>query len=386
MGKKKRDPMKGIYLRHDMYWVRYSVNGVQYRVNLKTRDAKTAIDEAARVRGTVPTDGKPIAWDNAVEEYLHRKVAAGDFEEWTVSRTRSALKQFQIWSAVRSPHQVTKDLVQAYYRYLAKEKSEATARTYAARAAIFLGDLHGAAWKLDYNSGNEVPMRDVVVSCPEIWDLIYGGNRPDVQFVLMCGFLAGMRVKEIVQARPTWIRLGEGVISIPAQEKQRTSAGTRLFKTKSGRARKIPLHAALRQWCEQHLKPDALFCIHPEQASKPYRWNPHLPFRKHLAAMEVKNVSFHTMRHTFISHLANSGRFSPFQVSAWSGDRIETIQKNYFHAAAPAGALDEAFDSEGKAVDWDAYHTDGRDLDALLAEASEHAGENAAQLSDVISG
>ncbi len=61
----------------------------------------------------------------------------------------------------------------------------------------------------------------------------------------------------------------------------------------------------------------------------------------------LDNVSPHTMRHTFITHLADGG-FSATQISAWSGDRIKTLETNYLHTSAPKGAIDDLYSQEEK--------------------------------------
>lgn len=48
----------------------------------------------------------------------------------------------------------------------------------------------------------------------------------------------------------------------------------------------------------------------------------------------------HSFRHSWITALCNSGNHTITEVAAWSGDRLETIEENYWKKTAAKGALD----------------------------------------------
>jgi len=116
-------------------------------------------------------------------------------------------------------------------------------------------------------------------------------------------------------------------------------------------ARLIPLHRDFKNFLESEFKWAAgdLYFLHPTRDSKTYRWDPRRPFEEHVAAfraahpgiMGTRRLSMHTMRHSFISELANSGKYSATQISMWSGDQVRTIESNYMHPSVKGGELDD---------------------------------------------
>ncbi len=54
---------KGIYKQKLTYWLRYTLDGAQHRVNLQTRDFEEAIRKADALRGKpVKGKGEKVAW------------------------------------------------------------------------------------------------------------------------------------------------------------------------------------------------------------------------------------------------------------------------------------------------------------------------------------
>jgi hypothetical protein len=72
-------------------------------------------------------------------------------------------------------------------------------------------------------------------------------------------------------------------------------------------------------------------------------------------------MTIHAMRHSWISSLCNSGHASITQVSAWSGDSIETIQNSYWKKRVAPEALADTL--AGKKVG-----QDSQDMKEMLAQ------------------
>jgi integrase len=138
-----------------------------------------------------------------------------------------------------------------------------------------------------------------------------------------------MRAGEIRHSCRSWFDLDRRVISIPA-----TAEG---WQTKNSDGREIPISAPFAEFLAGFLEErEGLLLV--GKKGKP--WDFRLPWDRHAAAMGRPEVFPHAFRHSWITALCNSGNHTIMQVSAWSGDRIETIEKNYWHKRTEGGALD----------------------------------------------
>jgi integrase len=160
-----------------------------------------------------------------------------------------------------------------------------------------------------------------------------------------------MRRAEIVHARPAWfhINANPAYVKVPGRETQRLANGkTHQWRSKNGKDRMIPLSKKFVAWLRDNLDTKALFAIEPDSCSKRYRYDPRTAFENYIAAYvdeheEQPGFSMHDMRHSYITHLCNSGNASItiMKVSAWSGDRIETIERHYWERNVDSKGLDD---------------------------------------------
>lgn len=91
-------------------------------------------------------------------------------------------------------------------------------------------------------------------------------------------------------------------------------------RTKSGRWREIPLfNGALEAL--SHI-PNPMLDFHSKSVSR--------AFSRDLKKVDLSG-SFHSLRHTFISHLAMSGKFSMTEIQAWAGHQSITTTQRYSH-------------------------------------------------------
>ncbi len=121
----------------------------------------------------------------------------------------------------------------------------------------------------------------------------------------------------------TGLRLGEAmnlIIPLHVKENSIHIVSSDAARTKSGKWREIPLFDGARQ-ALSHLD-DRLFNIYDKSVSR--------AFKRDLKKLGFDG-SLHSLRHTFISHLAMSGKFSMSEIQAWAGHSSITTTQRYQH-------------------------------------------------------
>lgn len=351
MNAKKRQKLThGIYLRRKTFWVWYILDGTRYYVNLKTHDELEAIKLAKVVRGTIPEKQMKSGWDQAIKKYIAEKRKgvrpkhlAGrrlrSFRPETCPRVESCLKVFAGWCECSFPHMVKLDHLQKYYN-ARRKKSEAGARSTIATIQAFLDHIECLPGRVIFSSDRKPEARQVVVSMEDSNKWIADCSRPGLRFVLFCGFHAGLRKSEIKHARPEWFDLTRRVLTVPGKEKQLLPSGKFYdWVSKDTESRQIPLSKSFCGFLEGFLPSCRKFCL-VGRRSKDGLSDFRLPFERLVAQQERTDCTLHTMRHSWISELCNSGNHSITEVSAWSGDTIETIESNYWKKRVKTGDLD----------------------------------------------
>jgi len=361
----KSEIAPGVFLRGKVYWLRYTPRGGgdQVRIPLGTSDKMEAIRLADEKRGKpLPGKGRRKKWDSEVKNYIREGLATRQFRKNTTESLAFGAKAFGDWSGVTGTEEVTSELLQAFYDvhsgWRKPTKSErkpnfvnvATSQGYTSKLGTFLR-RSGIVTKVNFR-GMLASRREVVVAAEIIKKLIKECPRADLKFVLLAGFHAGMRKEEIIMSRPQWFLKDAGRVCIPEIQ---TIEG-RHWEVKSKRPRKIPLTPDFIEFLEKEFLDwkQQTYMLHPDAQGLRYRWDFRRPFTEYMKQNKLweeggnENVSPHTMRHSYITHLAEAG-YSVQQIAAWSGDRIKTLETNYLHVAAPQGAVDSLY-SEKKPV------------------------------------
>ena len=151
-------------------------------------------------------------------------------------------------------------------------------------------------------------------------------NAPDdLAFILHCGFFAGLRKNEIIQARPDWFDLKAGVLHV---------LKTETFCPKSKKERTIPLCKEFREFLA-HYGLRSPFMLRPEVKQSElgrYRSVFTSQFARYVSSVDASLswVTPHVMRHTFGSLLAIRN-CSIYKIAKWLGDELGTTQKHYAH-------------------------------------------------------
>jgi len=353
---KQRPEEKGIYRKSGKpgLWLRYNYQGVQVRVPLHTRDFTEAIEIAKTLRGQPPKsrEGDPdFGWTKAIDKYLHEKQcqerpASFQGKTWrtfrpgTVPKVRSCLVKFAKWSKTNAPQQVTKKQLEDY-RDLYAKNSNASARTTMAQILAFFDHVGIYPGRIQLPEKRKLERREVVISIVEGNKLIADAPNDRLRFVLFCGFHAGLRRGEIMHARSEWFHLKRGILRVPRVDE----FGERPFAVKDSETRDIPLSAEFAAFMQRFLRGVKAeeYCLRnpTKLRSKAGTYDFRKPFSDFVKKAGYPSLFPHAMRHSWISGLCNSGNHSIQEVSAWSGDSLETIEKNYWHKRVTPGALDE---------------------------------------------
>lgn len=353
----KSEVAPGIFMRRDVYFLRYSVNGEQVRVTLGTSDPNEAIKRAEEMRGRAVvrkksgrTVGGKTNLDRQVEKYCAEKLKTGEFTVGSSKAAAQAIRHFVKTMvaqrkpvAISAPEQITSRMLAEYYAATKSKQSEATAQTYTTRVGTFArwAGMRVTTPKFDA----EAPARETIIPASRVPALLEAATDLDLKFILMAGFRAGMRRGEISMARPAWFDLeggetdGGGLIHIPAVDRVTG------FSPKSGRARTIPMVPEFVSFVRENF-PDwntRPFCIRPQK--RVGKWIYRYDFRKKFqkfADEHCPELTPHVMRHSYASHLANYG-VGIAQLAAWTGDRIATLERHYLHLSADARLAEAAF-------------------------------------------
>lgn len=329
MSKKAKLP-PGIYMRGAVYWLRWTPvpDGPQERQSLSTEDLVEAIQEADRIRRT---DG-PVKRAEAgeckaeIERYVAGCLAEG-LSAATMNSRKYVLQGFCEELGAITPRHISPMACERWF--------QARLQKHAHTAVSYLNQVRWwCAWLIergvvvrDPTAGIKVPKlkmrhRKVFLLPHDARRLLDACADNELKFALYCGLHAGMRKKEIIEARANWIDLDEGLIHVQA---------TPTFEPKGRDNRTIPMTEEFKAWLKKEFPPRAPFVMHPEVEHGKYRYR--YDFRKAFDALVVEcglDITFHDLRRTFASLLVSKG-VSLYKVAKWLGDTLKVVQDTYGH-------------------------------------------------------
>lgn len=337
--------MKNIYLRRNGYYYSVMKNGVRTWINLQTRDYVEAIGKAANLVGN-PIVQSSESFKNDLEPFVNYKRDRNQFSAASFSSKKYVLDQFAAWlpEGIRSD-QITTNHIQRWYDALIvkgvkkKPVSPSTLDGYImALRSFFRWAVEVKRLRID-NPALSVQMAEVITIARKNWcniklkdRLIRNAPTNELRFILFCGFEAGLRRNEIVEARRDWFDLKQGLLHVRKSDHTRIRAGERPFLIKDRDERTIPLTPEFKEFLGGYLKglKPLDFALMPNvtHGDWRYRWDFRRPFTDYMSNQKVKWVSPHIMRHSFASILASRG-VSIFKVAEWLGDRVDVVQRHY---------------------------------------------------------
>lgn len=322
---KSRGKMRGIYLRGDVFWFAKQVDGRRSHVSLETRDYAEAVQRAQEILDRPELQpARTLAAE--VERFLKHKFATNRFSKASADTKGYILREFA--ESVRNvpPAEVTALQCKAFYKAARVRVAPSTAESYMFSIRSFFN------WCVAENLCRRNPALEVQLDRVDhkgrtrfadfelAQKLIANAPSEDLRFVLLCGFHAGMRKLEIVEAVPEWFNLQTRTLEIRA---------TATFRPKDRDARTVPLTDQFVDFLKSYgLR--APFVLKPEveQGAFRYRYDFRRPFGDYMAAQGVPWISPHVMRHSFASICASKG-IDIYRIATWLGDDVRVVQRHY---------------------------------------------------------
>lgn len=330
------------------WWFRWTRYGKRYGQSMKTEDETLATTRAQAIlaEGVVsvesfnPTGPTQRAREihAVIEDYLkqaqdrHKKpIRAG-----TAYIHRYILKKFVIDCSIHQVRDITLPKILDWIEWLKDQgKAKETCCGYAHRARSFIKYLVTKKYlPATILEGFTVPENSPVgrknwLRKDEITKILdEASGDPVLQFSLFCGFDAGLRRKEISEARVGWFDLETGVLDVSNNGE---------FITKDRDNRTIPLTDRFAEFLQGFLadRDKSQYVLAPEKTVtkgfRRYRYDPSKRVRAHFQRCKVRS-SLHDMRRSFASNRVSAG-VSIYKVARWLGDGIAVVERSYGHLA-----------------------------------------------------
>lgn len=300
-------------------------NGRRIQISLGTSDYAEAVANAAAImQHPFLDDSAPL--ENEIDAFLDYKTRQNEYSPASVESKGYALREFAAFVKKRRPEDVSPADVDRFYHLLQSRVAESTAQGYITTIRSFFNRLVRAK-KIRRN-----PVADVKLArldrtgrkdfCePKLRDSLIANAADDaLKFILYCGFHAGLRKNEIIEARSDWFDLGRATLHVRK---------TDTFRPKDREARAIPLTEEFQTFIRHYgfrspymLRPDV-----PHGRAR-YRYDFRRPWNVFMKAQDCAWVTPHVMRHTFASLLASRG-VSIYKIATWLGDDVRVVQNHY---------------------------------------------------------
>jgi integrase len=349
------------------WWYRWSEAGKRYAVSLQTEDEATALIKKHEIvkdvaeRGSsaygkqsgesIPANQLP----HVVREYLAEAKSRDrkPMTHWTAKTISYELNRFAKESGIESLRDLQPDSMQLWLKSLKKTKSTETVRSYtrdlkAFRKYLIDQDLVRALDELSMPDAPPVGRKNWLEQS-EV-DRIIEAVKPeypakakpatierakqsadDLRFILHCGFNAGLRRKEISEARVDWFDLNKGLLHVFINHS---------FTTKDKEGRTISIKKSFLEFLKTYLVGKTGYALAPDKVKGKgaYRFDPNRRVRSHFRACKVR-CTWHDMRRSFASNLVSKGE-SIYIVAKWLGDGVAVVERSYGHVAPAAGNID----------------------------------------------
>lgn len=332
---------RGIYQRGNIFWLAVQKNGERHFVTLETSDPAEAVKRATEIRASLTLDAAaPLHAE--VRRFVAYKVRQ---QEYTRSSEVTKRNKLLLFADALPPNAsaaaVTTRQVQRFYDDTVARASASTALGYLMTVRAFFRWAVEVARIARQNPAKGVRIvKSLGRARKDFCDfrlrdrLVTDAPTDELRFILYCGFHAGLRFQEIVEARPFWFDVANGRLSL-------RKTPTMNFKDREERT--IPLTKEFRAFLRVYglrepymLRPD----VTPGRAL--YRYDFRVSFMGYMTKQKCPWVTPHIMRHTFASLLVSAGE-SIYKVAVWMGDEVATVQKHYGHLTPDDHGIEKAF-------------------------------------------
>jgi len=337
--KSQSGKIKGIYPRGNIFWYSRMVKGQRVQMSLGTSDYGEAVVKALEIRAD-PFLANADPLQSEIDAFINYKVQQNEYSQASAESKKYALKEFASFVRKADPATITPADVERFYQKLRSRVAESTAQGYITTLRSFFNRLLETR-KVRTNAVKNVRLARLDTNgrkhfcTPALRDkLISKCRREDLKFALFCGFHAGLRKMEIIEARPDWFDLKEGLIHVRKTE---------TFRPKDRDERTIPMTKDFKRFLRSYglrspfmLQPDV-----PHGESR-YRWDFRRPWTEYVSKHKCPWVTPHVARHTFASLLASAG-VSIYKVAQWLGDDVRVVQKHYAKLLPKDADIEAAF-------------------------------------------
>jgi site-specific recombinase XerD len=203
---------RGIYLRGETYWFAKQVNGRRSHVSLETKNYVEAVQRAREILDR-PELQPAQSMTAEIDRFMKHKFETNRFSQTSVDSKVTVLKMFAESVKNIPPANVTAYHCKSFYNASKARVAPSTAESYMFTVRSF---FH---WCIAENLCRRNPAlevqldrvdhkgRTVFADFDTAQRLIEHAPTDDLRFVLFCGFHAGMRKLEIVEAVPEWFNL-----------------------------------------------------------------------------------------------------------------------------------------------------------------------------------
>jgi integrase len=319
--------IKGIYVRGNTFWLTHGSGKRRLQVSLETTDYAQAVAKAQEILNQ-PLLNTTEGFKPDLDDFADEQVKAGVWTKKSRKSKYSVLLMFGEdinWSPLPD---ITTAICQKWYDLQIKRIAIVTANSYVMNIKSFLNWAVGKN-NIAKNPADGVKLvkvlkgaRERFCSFEERDKLINGAPTDELRFILFCGFYAGFRKNEIVEARPDWFDLRLKHIHVKRTE---------TFLAKDKEERTIPMAEEFYRFLKKFGLRDP-FMIQPKvvHGKSDYRYNFRKPFEDSMASLHMEWVTPHVMRHTFASLLASQG-CSLYKIAKWLGDSEKTTAEHYAH-------------------------------------------------------
>ena len=356
--------VRGVYFRKDrgVYWFKKTVNFKSVYVDLETTNYVEAIARAAAIQNAPCVRAETTGWRAEIDNYLAEKKRLNLFSENTARNKRLFLDTFAGLHEKHAPHQIKKSDAEAFYNRLLSEPLPRNSKCPSRRATpmkpitanSYVAVLQGFwTWLISKGTTHQNPWAELelrkvdsyakisFVNFEDFQKLIAEAPNDDIRFILYCGFHAGLRRDEIVNAKPAWFDKKSRLVRVISEDRETTPTG---FRQKDREAlRTIPMTLDFAQFLE-HYPSDGPYMLRPdvEKGAWRYRYDFRRPYTEYMISKGFEWATPHVMRHSFASHLVFSGA-SLFKVAQYLGDGIRVVEKHYAHLRVDDRAIDDHF-------------------------------------------
>lgn len=320
-----------LYKRNKRWHYHFCFRGKQYRGSTHTETKELAKLYADKIYNDFYLNKHHIKYTNTlIADFIqfHLNTQENNLSQMWLYIKSKILNKFLTFAKehnIEFLHEIRLDILEKYKSLLLKENKPKTVKN-------ILGTIHTMlkhAVKLNYIKDNPVSQLDSIrgiqknkqryLSQNEINTILKASNEYYFKDLILVGLYTGMRRGELVNLCFEDVDINKKLIYVKNKDN---------FTTKSRKERVLPLHQKLYEFFSINKnKKGYCFLNNGNQINlKTLTLN----FKKLCLKLDMRNVSLHTLKHTFVSWCLIEN-ISIFKVAKWAGHSTTHITELYSH-------------------------------------------------------